>query len=160
MKKDFLFPHYLQKSSGIIFWISFLLLILFYTSSEYLNFESKTKVFALVGNTKLFGDNEWFGWIENSIIDEVLFFILIISGLIYAFSKEKIEDEMVSKIRLNSLVYATIFNYILILLAYIFVYGFTFINVMMVALFSQLLFFIIRYKWEMYRYYKSFSYEE
>ena len=160
MKKEFLFPHHLQKSSGVIFWISFLLLILFYFTSEFLQFEYKAKVFAFVGDTGLLGPNEWFGWIENSIIDEILFALLVVSGLVYAFSKEAHEDEMINKIRLQSLDWVTISNYLLILFGYLFVSGFAFLNIMIVALFSQLLFFIIRYKWEMYKYYKSFSHEE
>ena len=96
-------------------------------------------------------DIQWFNWIENDIIDECLFFILIIAGLVHAFSKEKIEDEMVSKIRLDSLVWATYFNYILFLLCYLFVYGLPFLNIMCVALFSHLLFFIIRFRWVIYK---------
>jgi len=126
---------------------------------SYGNFEIKTKVFAVVADTGLLGGSEWFNWVENSIVDEILFILLIASGLVYAFSKEKTEDEMVSKIRLDSLVWATYFNYIIILLCYMFLYGFAFLNVMMVALFSHLLFFIIRFRWMMYKQNKL-SYDE
>lgn len=160
MKTSYLFPYRFKKASGFLFWITLLLLFSYVMFDSYGNFEIKTKVFAVVGDTGLLGGNAWFSWVENSIVDEILFIVLIISGLIYAFSKEKIEDEMVSKIRLDSLVWATYFNYISILLCYMFLYGFAFLNVMMIALFSHLLFFIVRFRWVMYKQNKSLSYEE
>ena len=159
MKTSYLFPYRFKKASGFLFWISLLLICGYVMFDNYGNFEIKTKVFAIVGNTGLLGGNAWFSWVENSIVDEILFILLIISGLVYAFSKEKTEDEMVSKIRLDSLVWATYFNYIIILLCYMFLYGFAFLNVMMVALFSHLLFFIIRFRWMMYKQNKL-SYDE
>lgn len=160
MKTSYLFPYQFKKISGIVFWVSLLLLSGYYILDNFGNFEIKTKVFSVIGNSGLLGDSEWFMWIENSIVDEVLFLLLIVSGLVYAFSKEKTEDEMVSKIRLDSLVWATYFNYIVILLCYMFIYGIAFLNVMMVALFSHLLFFIIRFRWIMYKQNKSSGYEE
>lgn len=160
MKTSYLFPYRFKKISGFLFWISLLLICGYVMFDNYGNFEIKTKVFAIVGDTGLLGGSEWFNWVENSIVDEILFILLIASGLVYAFSKEKTEDEMVSKIRLDSLVWATYFNYIIILLCYMFLYGFAFLNVMMIALFSHLLFFIIRFRWMMYKQNKLSSYEE
>ncbi len=159
MKTSYLFPYRFKKISGFLFWITLLLLCSFVMFDSYGNFEIKTKVFAVVADTGLLGGSEWFNWVENSIVDEILFILLIASGLVYAFSKEKTEDEMVSKIRLDSLVWATYFNYIIILLCYMFLYGFAFLNVMMIALFSHLLFFIIRFRWMMYKQNKL-SYDE
>ena len=161
MKTSYLFPYRFKRISGIVFWIVLLVFITGYFDFNNL-FENdyfKTKVFALV-NTEILGENVYFGLTTNSVLDEILFLILIISGLIYAFSKEKTEDEMVSKIRLDSLVWATYFNYLVILFCYMFVYGIAFLNVMMVALFSHLLFFIIRFRWMMYKQNKTLGYEE
>lgn len=161
MKTSYLFPYRFKKISGVVFWVSFLLSSILIIFNNYATFEIKGKVFAIVADYGILGKNNgWFSWIEDSITDEILFILLIVSGLVYAFSKEKTEDEMVSKIRLDSLVWATYFNYIVILLCYMFVYGFAFLNVMMIALFSHLLFFIIRFRWMMYRQNKSVSYEE
>src|SRR5690554_316543 len=160
MKTSYLFPYRFKRISGIVFWISLLLLSGYFILDNFVHFEIKTKVFSVIGNSGLLGDSDWFMWIENSFIDEVLFLLLIVSGLVYAFSKEKTEDEMVSKIRLDGLVWATYFNYIVILLGYMFVYGVAFLNVMIVALFSHLLFFIIRFRWMMYRQNKISDHEE
>ncbi|AXG73750.1 hypothetical protein DVK85_05675 [Flavobacterium arcticum] len=160
MKTNFLFPYRLKTLSGILFSISFILLALFYSVSEFSNFEIKAKVFALFGDTGLFGENESFFWIENSITDELLILLVIPFGIIFAFSKEKHEDEMVSAIRLNSLAWATIINYVIILLGYLFVYGMPFLNVLMVAMISQLLIFILLFRFRMYRFYKTAAHEE
>lgn len=160
MKTNFLFPYRLKTLSGILFSISFILLTLFYSVSEFSNFEIKAKVFALFGDTGLLGGNESFFWLENSITDELLMLFVIPFGIIFAFSKEKHEDEMVSAIRLNSLAWATIINYAIILLGYLFVYGMAFLNVLMVAMISQLLIFILLFRFRMYRFYKTAAHEE
>jgi|SRR5690554_1170317 len=160
MKTSYLFPYRFKRISGVVFW-----LVLIITIYGFLDYNAiiendffYSKVFA-VADTGFLSENIIFGTTQNYILDEMLFLLLIVSGLIYAFSKEKTEDEMVSKIRLDSLVWATYFNYILILLCYIFLYGFAFLNVMMIALFSHLLFFIIRFRWMMYKQNKL-SYDE
>ena len=161
MKTSYLFPYRFKKISGIVFWITLLLFIVGYFNSAFF-FENdyfKINVFA-IAETGILKQNVYFGIIENSVLDEFLFIVLITTGLIYAFSKEKTEDEMVSKIRLDSLVWATYFNYIFVLFCYIFIYGFVFLSVMMIALFSHLLFFIVRFRWVMYKQNKSLSYEE
>jgi hypothetical protein len=160
MKTTYLFPYRYKLVSGIIFLISFVLFVLFYYFSEYADFNIKTKVFAIVGNSGFEGKNTWFDWVQTSITDEILFAFLIISGLAYAFSKEKTEDEMVASIRLNSLVKATIGNYLILLLLYLTVYGFSFLMVLDVAMFSQLLIFIVLFRISMYRFNKSARYEE
>ena len=160
MKTNFLFPYRLKTLSGILFGISFILLALFYSVSEFSSFEIKAEVFAILGDTGILGGNESFFWLETSVTDEILMLFVIPFGLIFAFSKEKYEDEMVSAIRLNSLAWATIINYIIILLGYLFVYGMPFLNVLMVAMISQLLIFILLFRFKMYRFYKTAGHEE
>lgn len=161
MKTSYLFPYRFKKISGIVFWV-----VLVITVYSFLNYDAvienemfRFNVFT-IAETGLITKSIFFGLTKNYILDEIFFSLLIISGLVYAFSKEKIEDEMVSKIRLDSLVWATYFNYIIIILCYIFLHGFTFMFVMMVALFSHLLFFIIRFRWLMYKQNKTLGYEE
>ncbi len=159
MNLSYLFPYRFKKISGIVFWLALLLFAILPFIDDFEFIEIKAKVFSLI-NSGVFSDTSYFDIAENDIKDEILFTLLILSGLIYAFSKEKTEDERVQKIRLDSLVWATYFNYILILLCYLFIYGIDFLNVMMAALFSHLLFFIIRFRWMLYRQNKSLDYEE
>ena len=160
MKTSYLFAHRLKTISGILFVLSFILFVSFYAFDQFGNFEYKAKVFAIIGNDGFLGNNDIFDWVENSIVDEVLATIVIVSGVVFAFAKEKHEDEMVQSIRLHSLAWATIANYGILLFCYLFVYGLPFLNVLMGAMFSQLIIFIILFRYKMYRFYTTQQDEE
>ena len=97
---------------------------------------------------EIFGEQFVFGMTENNILNEIIGIVLIISLLMVAFSKEKEEDELIAKIRLDSLVWATYTNYAVLLFAMLFVYGISFLWVMIINMFTILLFFIIRFNWQ------------
>ncbi|WP_298902486.1 hypothetical protein [uncultured Psychroserpens sp.] len=112
----------------------------------------ETKVLAILGggnglfsssNTGAVGD--YFRIIENSVFDEIVALMIIIGGLFVGFSKEKVEDEFIYKLRKDSLVWAIILNYIVLIFAIIFVYNFSFFNILVYNMFTPLLFFIIRF---------------
>jgi len=142
MKTHFLFPNKFKTLGWILFipslLFSLLISIMDINTDNYLNI----KVFALF-NDEIFQSHQYFSIIENSIIDELLLFGLIIGGILIGFSKLKIEDEFTSKIRYESLVWATYLNYGLILLFTVFVYGMSYLNVLFYNTFTLLLFFII-----------------
>ena len=58
------------------------------------------------------------------------------------------EDEFIEKIRLESLVWSVYANYILLLLAMVFLYNFDFLWFMTFNMFTILIFFIIRFNWQ------------
>ncbi|MCO6147710.1 hypothetical protein [Flavobacterium sp. NRK1] len=158
MKTNYLFPHKWKTVSGILFLLSFIgLVVVFSFDQGY--FEIRSFVFAIIGQEKSL-DYMFFKVIEESITDELLMLIAIPSGITYAFSKEKHEDEMVASIRLHSLVWSTIINYGIILFCYMFIYGMAFLDVMMVALLLQLLIFIVLFRYRMYRFYNTRPDEE
>lgn len=167
MKTNFLFPYKLKKVSGVVFFISLILIIALCVDYDaFSTINPKSSVFAIAGNGELvFGTNSktvifpthYLSFIYNEILDEILFFILIVSGMIYAFSKEKTEDEMIIKIRLDSLAWATYFNYTIILICYLLFYGLPFLKIIVISMFSNLLFFIIRFRWAVYKYNKDFD---
>jgi|TARA_B110000495_G_C23001414_1_gene591050 hypothetical protein len=109
---------------------------------------------------ELFGDNYLFGIIKNNILNEILGILIIISSLLVAFSKEKSEDEFISKIRLESLVWAVYVNYAVLLISLLLIYNLSFLWVMVFNMFTVLLFFIIRFNWQIFKLKKSDSYEE
>lgn len=160
MKTNYLFPHRLRVISGLLFISSFLLYVGYYVFDSYIAFDAKAKVFALIGDTGIMTPTIYIGLIDNYIIDEILMLVIIPAGIVYAFTKEKHEDELVAAIRLHSLAWATIANYGIILFLYLFVYGFPFLNVIMGAMFSQLLIFIVVFRYKIYRFQKSAGYEE
>jgi len=150
MKTNFLFPNVFKKPSLIVWLLSLagLVFVLNFNDDEAVQLQAK--VFALM-NEEGFKSPFYFSWIKNNILDEITMTLFIVSGLIFAFSKEKTEDEMVAKIRLESLVWATYVNYAVLLFCILFIYGLPFLNVMMYNMFTLLLFFIIRFHWMLYK---------
>ena len=98
--------------------------------------------------------------VSNNILNEILGILVIVSSLFVAFSKEKSEDEYISKIRLESLVWAVYFNYGILLFSFLFIYNFSFFWVMLFNMFTVLVFFIIRFNWQISVLKKSAVYEE
>ena len=147
MKTNYLFPHSFKKGSGALLIISFVVfLIISFINRERELIQLPVNVFALIFDKGL--EANYFGFTQNNFIDEILMTLFIVSGLIFAFSKEKIEDEMVSKIRLESLVWATYVDYGVFLFCVIFIYGISFLQVMEYNMFTLLLFFIIRFHFD------------
>jgi len=65
--------------------------------------------------------------------------------LFIAFAREKQEDEFIGRLRLESLQWAVLVNYILLLLATWLIHGFSYIDVMMYNMLTILIFFILRF---------------
>jgi hypothetical protein len=82
---------------------------------------------------------------KNNLTDEVMALLIIVGGLLTAFSREKVEDEFIREVRLQSLLWATYANYGLLILALIFFYNDDFFLVMVFNMFTLLIIFIIRY---------------
>jgi hypothetical protein len=85
-----------------------------------------------------------------------LFFIatslLVLAGLfLIAFSKEKIEDEQISKMRLDSLRWSIYFYYLVLVLSIVFTNGIDFIDILRLNIWAPLIFFIIRFRWVIFR---------
>jgi hypothetical protein len=78
--------------------------------------------------------------------------LLVLTGLfLIAFSKEKLEDEQISQLRLDSLRWAIYVNYALLILTLVFTNGVNFIDMLRLNLWMPLVFFIIRFRWVIYR---------
>src|SRR5690606_4757167 len=69
--------------------------------------------------------------IIDNIYNEILDILFFISGLVLIFSKEKVEDEMIAFIRYKSLTYTTYSVFLLLILSEIFIYGASFITVIL-----------------------------
>ena len=106
------------------------------------------------------GENKLAEIVTNNVLNEILGALVIVSGLIVAFSKEKEEDEFIASIRLRSLVWATYFNYFVLLFAVLFIYELSFAWVMIFNMFTILLFFIVRFNFSLLKLQKSGVNEE
>jgi hypothetical protein len=144
MKTSYLIPHKYKLLGWILFVIGIISgLIIFIGEYDYDIL--KIKVLSIYGRDGLFGTKGFFKIIENSILDEIVALCIIVGGLLVGFSKERIEDEFIYKLRKDSLVWAIIFNYVVLIFAVLFVYNFSFFDVLVFNMFTPLLFFVIRF---------------
>jgi hypothetical protein len=148
MKTNYLLSNQFKRIGWILFIPSVILGLLFII----FGFEPKfleIKVFALIEQAaEPWGTLPKFCvLVQTNAIDEIIGILLIVSSFFIAFSKEKNEDEFISKIRLESLLWATYINYAILIVAIFFVYGFSFFWVLVFNIFTILLFFIIRFNW-------------
>ena len=82
---------------------------------------------------------------QINLTDELALTGIIIGLLFIAFAREKQEDEYIGSIRLESLQWAVLTNYILLIIATWLVHGFAYIDVMMYNMLTVLIIFIIRF---------------
>lgn len=143
MTTTFLLPHK-YKLLGWIFLILGLICGIYLLFNDLESDLLKVPVISLF-NEPIIGKKGSFQIIENSIFDELTSMLIIVGGLIVGFSKEKIEDEYIAKLRTESLIWALVFNYIVLFLGIVFVYGLSFFQVLVFNMFTPLLFFIIRF---------------
>jgi len=137
MNSGFLLPHRFKSIGWILLIPSFILAILWVCE---IRFDVQAPVFA-IWSTK----NELFTIIHKNIYNEIVSIPLLISLMMVTFAKEKNEDEYISKIRLDSLVWALYINYFLLFLSMIFVFREGFNNILIYNMFTMLLLFTIRF---------------
>ncbi len=117
------------------------------------------KVFAIAADGT-FGNNKYFSFTNTNITNTVIGSLFIIGAMLVSFSKEKTEDEFIAELRLSSLLWAVCVSYILLLIAFVLVYGTPFLDVMVYNMFTVLIIFIIRFNYLMYRNSKTVSDEK
>lgn len=133
MKSNYLLPHG-YKRIGWCLTIPFLLLGLYMTIFG-------QSVGLPVWLEKIFGD----------YLDEVISIALIVGLLLVGFSREKTEDEYITKIRLESLQLSVLANYVLLIICVLVFYGMNFFSVMIYNMFTTLIIFVIRFNFIIYR---------
>ena len=130
--KKMLFPHSFQKPGWIIFAISALL--------------GTAIMFGIIPESlKAFFD-KW-----SDCLNNVAIIGTIIGGILVTCSREKIEDEMISSIRLESLLTALYINYGVMIIATLFVYGLDFLYVMLYGMFTILIIFMVVFRWKIWK---------
>ncbi len=177
MKHLFLFPHSFKKPALVVLILT--LLTVFFVDKDYKvnvkEYDTETGVTAFGYFVHIYDSEYGFFCIneyvessesyrsENRYVDirnTLEGSLLILSLLIFAFSKEKREDEYIQKIRLDSLLWATYVNYGLLFLAFWFVWGFDFFSVMVYNMFTHLIIFIVRFTYFKYKLKLSTKHEE
>ena len=158
MKLNYLFPNNYKKIGWLILIPSAiigLITLILELEPNSLNFNVPT-----IFIDELLGDKHFFGIVNDNILNEILGTLIVLSSLLVAFSTEVSEDEYISKIRLESLVWAVYFNYAILLISFVFIFDLAFLWVMIFNMFTILLFFIIRFNWQISKLKKIAHYEE
>lgn len=155
MKVNYLFPSKFKWPAGILFYL-LLALGLFVEASDF-----RPDVFNITLPALLrFTDTPMGKVVNNNFLNELIGLMAIFSGLVYAFSREKVEDEFVKSIRANALIWAVYTNYILLALFMLLLYDFAFFWAMMLNMFTIIIVFSLRFHWLLYRSNKEGVYEE
>jgi len=146
MKTNYLLPNKYKTIGWILFSIGIISGI-FFVANGYESNALTIKVLSIYDgiNTTVNGKLSFFTIEENSIIGELIVILIVIGGLIVGFSREKVEDEFIYKLRKDSLVWAIIFNYAVLLFATIFIYDLAYFHVLVFNMFTPLVFFIFRF---------------
>jgi hypothetical protein len=141
MNSRYLFPHYFKRIGWLLTIPTMVIGLLMMFSNLNLSF---MEISIHKDTLHLFAGD------YNDLSDELLSILLIIGLNLIAFSKEKIEDEWVSKIRLESLQWGVYINSFILILATLFVYELNYLTVMTFNMFTVLIFFIIRFNYLLY----------
>ena len=148
----FLFPHRFKVPGLILFFTA----LVFGIINMFFNWEPSFlngTAFNILGVDSFFGKT-------NNYLDEILSVFLILGGIWAGFSKEKTEDEYLAKIRMESLVWAVYVNYAILFLSVILISGGDFFTVMILNMFTVLIFFVIRFNFVLLKNKRRFSHEE
>jgi hypothetical protein len=138
MNAKWLFPHRFR----LIGWILFVPSLLLGLANRYADFRIRQLD---VSGWLMFED------VGNNLTDEFAGVGVIVGLLLIAFSKEAVEDEMISRLRLEALQWSVYTNYLLLAIAMLTVYNSAFLEVMIYNMFTVLLVFIGRFRWLLYR---------
>ncbi len=159
MNNKLLLPHRF-KTIGWVILIPMTILGIFATASGYELDWLNMKVFALFNDDLFFGSEDTSGsfrFIKTNVTLTLIGALFIVGGMMVGFSREKQEDEFIANLRLSSLLWSVWVSYVLLFLAFIFVYGMSFFSVMVYNMFTVLIIFIIRFNYILWRGTKSMA---
>jgi len=160
MKTRFLLPNKLKKIGWFLL-IPSTILGLFVIFKEFKFKFLEIKVFTISsGGTAPWDSTHFFGFEKENITGTICGVFFLLGALMVAFSREENEDEFISKTRLESLLWATIINYLILLFCFIFFYEFGFMYVMIFNMFTILILFIIRFHYVLNRSSKLLQHEK
>ena len=159
---NYLFDHKFKRLSGWIFYLTIPVALYFLFTDQYDQL-LQIKVFSIFPSEMIITTPETenivgsrgFTWIENGFLDEIFTIILIVSGIVNSFSREPVEDELISRIRMESLVMSLYINYGLLILSTLLIYELSYFYVMVIHLFTILLFFNLIFKYRLSKHYNS-----
>ncbi|MBK8052639.1 MAG: hypothetical protein IPK35_04980 [Saprospiraceae bacterium] len=163
MNTNLLLPNFCKKIGWVLFFPSFILGVFVLFFDFELNWLG-SKVFTIYASDglKLFnkGDIGFFKFITGNYTQTIAGVMCLISLMMVAFSREKIEDEFIWRTRMDSLLWATYINYFILIFCFLFIFGAEFLYIMIFNMFTILIIFICRFNFKLYQERKQMSYEK
>jgi len=144
METKLLFPNQFKRIGWVVLIPSTILgiLILFF-NLKFKFLDLRTFTFY---NKEIFADSATIlGFVRVNFTVTLIGILFLLGAIFVAFSKEKIEDEFIAKTRMESLLWAVYVNYAILILCFLFIFGFEFLDVMIFNMFTILIIFISRY---------------
>jgi hypothetical protein len=154
MRKNLLLPHGLKT-------IGWILLI----PSLALGIASITGLFVpeiLLGGINLpeLSSNSFAPSAEEQWVNTISALGILIGVLLVACSRERIEDELTSQIRLNSLMMALYLYFVMAILITLFAYGLLYVHLMTYSVLGFMVLFVAIFRWKLWRLRKEGADEE
>ncbi|MFC7347675.1 hypothetical protein ACFQO9_13200 [Chryseobacterium zhengzhouense] len=141
-----LFPNRYKKLGWFIFVPSLILGLL--SLSNILNFpEISLPVFYNSGFPLSNEDSGMFKNTEINFFPNLFGILIIIGGILIGCSKEKIEDEYISSLRLKSVFWSLIVTYSIVLVLFLTVFGTLFFTIMILIMFLPLVLYVFRFNY-------------
>ncbi|MGN7885720.1 hypothetical protein ACN9ML_04410 [Dyadobacter endophyticus] len=140
-QQDWLFPHVFRKAGWLIVAVLSIFFLVLRSNAGQEYFDSYRN-----------GRDYPLSWADYTDIIVNVFIIGFAIGLILiAFSREKHEDEMIQKLRLQALQWSVYANYIVLILCSLLFYWTDFFNVLVLNMYTVLLAFIIVFRWTLHQ---------
>lgn len=98
--------------------------------------------------------------IPEAVYNNIAIIGSVVGALFVGFSRERIEDEMIQRIRLNSLLIAMWINYLALIAASLLCYDLTYMVVLSCGMVTPLIIFLIVYHFSLYRLKREAPHEE
>jgi hypothetical protein len=134
-------------------WVLLIAAILFLIADSVLDIDSEIftfNVFSIFSSTGL-EDRSWFA-VHQEDISYTLFSCLFIGGgLLIMFSKERTEDEFIQSIRMNAIMWSILVHFVLLMIAFLGVYGLSFLSIVFYNTYTVLVIFILRFYYLLYK---------
>ncbi|MBO0953002.1 hypothetical protein [Fibrella forsythiae] len=143
MKRDWLLPH----SFRLVGWLLLVPALLLGIVWVYFDAVGKSLADSLGGSLEGHQTLTYF----LDYLDEIISVAAILGLLTIGFAREKVEDEMIQQVRLESLQWAIYVNYGCLLISTLCFYDVAFFRVMIYNMFTPLLVFVGRYLWALHK---------
>jgi uncharacterized membrane protein len=134
--------------SGITFMIMVILFFVELIWSVNFHFDFLDVRLPALTTNPLFGERSFFTMTNTNLTFPILITLLIGSGLVFGFSKERREDEMISEIRKECLVWAVYVNYLILIICMFLFFDFDALWLIIINVFTLLIFFVLRFEWK------------